>query len=92
MPALCDKITVARMAERGWEILRAQLRAHQRHCSPNRVNLEYFTYGGISERRTRQMIVFTGSMDWLANVDGIEFFMDEAGPGSPRARPRAGGK
>ena len=41
------------------------------------VDLEFFAYHApASEPR----VVFTGSMDWLANVDGIEYFMDEVWP------------
>jgi glycosyltransferase involved in cell wall biosynthesis len=34
-------------------------------------------------------IVFTGAMDWRANIDGIEFLMDEVWPIVTRARPDA---
>jgi hypothetical protein len=37
------------------------------------VDLDYFAW-----KREPQpgSIVFTGSMDWMANIDAIEFFMD----------------
>jgi glycosyltransferase involved in cell wall biosynthesis len=58
---------------------------------PTGVDLEYFTYGGISELEDQAggTVVFTGSMDWLANVEGIEFIMDEVWPAIARSRPRA---
>ncbi len=34
-------------------------------------------------------IVFTGAMDWRANIDGIEFLMDEVWPIVTHARPEA---
>lgn len=34
-------------------------------------------------------IVFTGAMDWRANIDGIEFLMDKVWPQVTRARPNA---
>jgi glycosyltransferase involved in cell wall biosynthesis len=34
-------------------------------------------------------VVFTGAMDWMANIDGIEFLMDAVWPTVSRARPRA---
>ncbi len=34
-------------------------------------------------------VVFTGAMDWRANIDGIEFLMDEVWPIVIRARPDA---
>ena len=35
-------------------------------------------------------IVFTGAMDWRANIDGIEFLMNEVWPILLRSHPRAG--
>lgn len=34
-------------------------------------------------------VVFTGAMDWRANIDGIAFLMDEVWPSVLRARPDA---
>jgi glycosyltransferase involved in cell wall biosynthesis len=34
-------------------------------------------------------VVFTGAMDWRANIDGIEFLMDDVWPIVSRARPQA---
>jgi glycosyltransferase involved in cell wall biosynthesis len=34
-------------------------------------------------------VVFTGAMDWRANIDGVEFLMDEVWPIVARARPKA---
>lgn len=42
------------------------------------VDLEYF---GYNEPTDEKRVVFTGSMDWLANIDGIEYFLDEIWPG-----------
>ena len=67
-------------------------------CGPDRVfviptgvDLEYFSFcadeapvppdGGT--------VVFTGSMDWMANVDGVKYFMDEVWPRIVRRRPKA---
>lgn len=44
---------------------------------PTGVNLEYFNYVP-SEPNAR--VVFTGSMDWLANVDAMRWFRDEVWP------------
>lgn len=58
---------------------------------PTGVDLDYFTYGGIAELKDDQggTVVFTGAMDWMANIEGIEFFMDEVWATVVRARPRA---
>ena len=34
-------------------------------------------------------VVFTGAMDWRANIDGVTFLLDEVWPLVRRARPRA---
>lgn len=44
---------------------------------PTGVDLEYFAYREVPRGHE---VVFTGSMDWLANQDGIEFFMDDVWP------------
>ncbi|MGH7928596.1 MAG: glycosyltransferase [Candidatus Binatia bacterium] len=41
------------------------------------VDLDYFAYAAPSDGTGA---VFTGSMDWLANIDGIEFLMDAVWP------------
>jgi glycosyltransferase involved in cell wall biosynthesis len=57
---------------------------------PTGVDLGYFTYGGSLALKDGDggTVVFTGSMDWMANVDGVEFFMDAVWPAISRARPR----
>ena len=58
---------------------------------PTGVDLGYFTYGGSSDLKDGDggTVVFTGSMDWMANLDGVEFFMDEVWPAIARLRPQA---
>ena len=58
---------------------------------PTGVDLDYFTFGESAAPKDGDggMVVFTGSMDWMANVDGVEFFMDEVWPAISRARPGA---
>lgn len=43
-------------------------------CIPTSVDLDRYSYVSPADGRH---IVFVGSMDWLANQDGIRFFMDE---------------
>ena len=56
---------------------------------PTGVDLDYFTYEGSAKLESGDggTVVFTGSMDWMANIDGIEFFMEAAWPTVSRARP-----
>jgi glycosyltransferase involved in cell wall biosynthesis len=67
-----------------------------RHYAPRRVSviptgvdLDYFQYAPrqASPGDSTQTVVFTGSMDWLANIDGIEHFMDAIWPAIQSARP-----
>lgn len=44
---------------------------------PTGVDLDYFAY---TAPEPGGRVVFTGSMDWLANVDGLEWFVDEVWP------------
>lgn len=50
------------------------------------VDLDFFKYSPPVEGSG---IVFTGSMDWMANIDGIEYFMDEVWPLIGAAAPDA---
>lgn len=47
------------------------------HTIPTGVDLEYFAWSALGEAPS---VVFTGSMDWPANRDGIDFFMREVWP------------
>jgi glycosyltransferase involved in cell wall biosynthesis len=53
---------------------------------PTGVDLDFFAY---REPPRGTEIVFTGSMDWLANQDGVMFFMDEVWPLVARRMPAA---
>jgi glycosyltransferase involved in cell wall biosynthesis len=52
---------------------------------PTGVNLEYYTPTTMADRRAD--IVFVGSMDWMANQDGVAFFLDEILPRIHERRP-----
>lgn len=56
------------------------------HVIQTGVDLEYFEYNIPSESNN---IVFTGSMDWMANIDGIEFFLEEIWPLVKEREPEA---
>jgi glycosyltransferase involved in cell wall biosynthesis len=58
---------------------------------PTGVDLEYFSFreGAALANGDGGTVVFTGSMDWMANIDGVEFFMDAVWPAISRARPAA---
>jgi glycosyltransferase involved in cell wall biosynthesis len=58
---------------------------------PTGVDLSYFSFDDREPPVDPEggTVVFTGSMDWLANVDGIGYFMDEVWPLVLRRRQHA---
>lgn len=55
---------------------------------PTGVDTRFFSRGDSARRRPHHL-VFTGSMDWLPNVDGMKFFMAEVWPKIRAALPDA---
>lgn len=53
---------------------------------PTGVDLDFFNYAPPGDSET---LVFTGSMDWLANVDGIRYLMQEIWPRVVASAPEA---
>ena len=82
---------VVAVAERDREYFQREYGVRNVSVIPTGVDLGYFTYGGSAalEDGDSGTVVFTGSMDWMANVDGVEFLMDAVWPAVSRARPRA---
>jgi glycosyltransferase involved in cell wall biosynthesis len=82
---------VIAVAERDRDFFATHYGAPGASVIPTGVDLDYFTWTptpAVAEA-DGGTIVFTGAMDWLANIDGVEFFMDEAWPLITQARPRA---
>jgi glycosyltransferase involved in cell wall biosynthesis len=51
------------------------------HVIPTGVDLDYFgTRPRTAAESEGETLVFTGSMDWMPNIDAIEFFVDEIWP------------
>jgi polysaccharide biosynthesis protein PslH len=82
---------VVAVSERDADYFRAVSCSAQVSTIPTGVDLEYFAYGEprVDVQRDGGTVVFTGSMNWLANVDGIRFFMDQVWPRIAEARPAA---
>jgi glycosyltransferase involved in cell wall biosynthesis len=82
---------VVAVADRDREFFQRNYGIRNVSVIPTGVDLGYFNYGGstLLEDGDGGSVVFTGSMDWMANVDGVEFFMDAVWPAISRARPRA---
>ncbi len=55
---------------------------------PTGVDLEHFAWQAPSEAHP-PTVVFTGSMDWQANVDGVRYFLDDIWPLVQRGVPQA---
>jgi glycosyltransferase involved in cell wall biosynthesis len=68
---------VVAVSDRDAEIFRRDYGLGRSHVIPTGVDLEFFGYH--SPEREGE-IVFTGSMDWMANQDAISFFMDDVWP------------
>lgn len=82
---------VVAVAERDREYFGRAYGANNVSVIPTGVDLDYFSYSatpmlGPADPVT---VVFTGSMDWMANIDGIEYFMEQVWPEVARVRPDA---
>jgi glycosyltransferase involved in cell wall biosynthesis len=89
---LLPKFTsVVAVAERDKEYFQRAYGVGNVSTIPTGVDLDYFTYAGSAALNGADggTVVFTGSMDWIANVDGVAYFMDAVWPAIARARPKA---
>src|SRR5207249_1490023 len=70
---------VIAVADRDREFFQSRYGIANVSVIPTGVDLDFFTcgVGATLDRSDGGTIVFTGSMDWLANIDGVEFFMNE---------------
>ena len=82
--------TVIAVSERDARQLRERYGLPRVEAIPTAVDLDFFGFAapaGTDPAATT--IIFTGSMDWQANVDGIGFFMDAIWPRLAEALPDA---
>jgi glycosyltransferase involved in cell wall biosynthesis len=58
---------------------------------PTGVDLDFFAYAPppIISAAEPPTVVFTGSMDWVANIDGVRYFLNEVWPLVLQAVPKA---
>ncbi|MBK5930563.1 glycosyltransferase [Halochromatium salexigens] len=78
--------TVIAVSERDAELFSAIPDIPTVETIPTGVDLEFFP---AQEPGDDDHIVFTGAMDWQANIDGISFFMEEIWPCVAEQRPQA---
>lgn len=81
-----DHVVTVSDADR--DVLRALYGVTDVSSVPTGVDTSYFSPAGRAERRLHE-IVFTGSMDWMPNEDGIEWFCDAVLPLIRRQVPDA---
>jgi glycosyltransferase involved in cell wall biosynthesis len=68
---------VVAVSERDRQMFLADFGAANVKTIPTGVDVDYFEYAApVAE----PVVVFTGAMDWAANIDGISFLMDEVWP------------
>jgi glycosyltransferase involved in cell wall biosynthesis len=78
--------TVVAVADRDREFFRRKFGVDNVSVIPTGVDLGYFTCRAVEQGEGRT-VVFTGSMDWMANIDGVEYLMDAVWPIVSRQRP-----
>lgn len=80
--------TVIAVSERDREQLARRYGLASVATIPTGVDLDYFSFVRPREP-AGETLVFTGSMDWRANIEGIEHFMDAVWPRIVALRPNA---
>lgn len=84
--------TVIAVSERDARHFASAYGVAQTRSIPTGVDLDYFAFQPQTETEAQDReatLVFTGAMDWLANIDGIEFLMNEIWPQIAAAEPAA---
>lgn len=83
--------SVVAVSERDAAQLRSQCGLASVATIPTGVDLDFFGYAPSPpvDARHPPTVVFTGSMDWDANVDGVRHFLAEAWPLIQAERPEA---
>jgi polysaccharide biosynthesis protein PslH len=84
-----DKVIA--VSERDASIFEREFGCERVSPIPTGVDLDYFSFSDTSPIDDEQggKVVFTGSMDWDANINGVQFFLREVWPLILKQRPRA---
>jgi glycosyltransferase involved in cell wall biosynthesis len=82
--------SVVAVSERDAQYFRTVCGSERVTVIPTGVDLDYFQYRPQQTEETPDggTVVFTGSMNWLPNVDGLRYFMDDVWPLIVRRRPQ----
>jgi glycosyltransferase involved in cell wall biosynthesis len=82
---------VVAVSERDRQSFRDDYGVNHTYVIPTGVDIEYFQGREASEAaagaQNAETIVFTGSLDWMPNIDGLEYFMTEVWPLIVAERP-----
>lgn len=78
--------TTIAVSERDREFFRDEYGVSNCKAIPTGVDTEFFEYRSPD---AAFQVVFCGSMDWMANIDGIEYFHDQVWPLIRKAEPKA---
>lgn len=81
--------SVIAVSERDATHFRQNYGVHNTAAIPTGVDLDYFGWQAPPEHGDAPTVVFTGSMDWAANIDGIGFFLSEVWPKVLERTPEA---
>jgi len=83
--------TVIAVSERDAGQFRSAYAVQDAKAIPTGVDLEFFAWQAAPAVDTRHppTVVFTGSMDWAANIDGVRFFLEQVWPLVLQAEPTA---
>jgi glycosyltransferase involved in cell wall biosynthesis len=73
--------TAVAVSERDADVFRKEYSTRNVQVIGTGVDLEFFSYAGPG---SSDHVVFTGSMDWLANRDGIDFLLERIWPNIAR--------
>lgn len=80
--ALSKFTTVIAVSERDAGFFAQTYAIADSQAIPTGVDLEFFAWSAPlpNDSATQPTVVFTGSMDWAANIDGVQFFLKEVWP------------
>jgi len=80
--ALSKFTTVIAVSERDARTFAQNYAVADSQAIPTGVDLEFFSWSEppLNNEVTTATVVFTGSMDWAANIDGVQFFLKEVWP------------
>ena len=89
--ALDGFTNVVAVSERDAAYFREHYKVARTAVIPTGVDLDFFAFEDSADRRDARppTIIFTGAMDWIANIDGVQYFLADIWPRILAAIPDA---